>query len=345
MLNAYPLGALRDSEVKLHVPAEKSDQKTYKRKITDARALIEAGRLEEAQAALTALSADKTVMTTDVLGERTALGMPRKLHSAWLKLAKAEGDAIGRVGLQHGLVPDPAVMAPFITFDADEKRLMAELGRKPVPRIIHQIWIGSLPLPPAVARWESHAKATGFEYRLWREADLEQLGIASHPAYLAMLEDGDYPGAVDVARYAILLEHGGIYLDCDWYPTREDIGFGDLLPLIGLGAIAEDVARDVGAGSLLLANSFIATPPGHPAFAKMLAVFPDVMAALPQAPAWWSTGPLIMTMLFRQTNVFLAPFGLVAASLKRGAPIEDVEKACADAVASGEGLLVAWKSW
>ncbi len=42
-------------------------------------------------------------------------------------------------------------------------------------------------------------------------------------------------------------------------------------------------------GSLLLTNSFIATPPGHPVFRRILDFMPDVMTLLPEAPAWWST--------------------------------------------------------
>ena len=98
-----------------------------------------------------------------------------------------------------------------------------------------------------------------------------------------MMDRADYPGAVDVARYAILEREGGIYLDCDWYPARDDIGFHDLLPLLGLTALAEDIPRNTGAGALLLANSFIAAPPGHPVLARLTAALPAVLAEMPRA--------------------------------------------------------------
>jgi mannosyltransferase OCH1-like enzyme len=237
-------------------------------------------------------------------------------------------------------------MSALAEFDVAERRAMTDLSRAPVPRVIHQIWLGTLPVPQSVERWQIHAQRTGFEYRLWREADLERLGADRHPAYLRMLEIGDYPGAVDIARYAILQALGGIYLDCDWYPTRDDLGFADLLPLIGLGAMAETVPRETGFGSLLFANSFIAAPAGHPVFGRMLAEIPQIVAALPDAPAWWSTGPLAMTVAFRQTSVSVAPSGLVAAELPRKAPLADVEEAGKAAVSGGgDGLLIAWKSW
>jgi mannosyltransferase OCH1-like enzyme len=317
----------------------------YRQKLAAARTTIEDGRLAEARNALDALRADEAVMAGDMLGQATVLGMPRRLHSAYLKLAKAEKDPVARIGLQHGLVPDPAILGKFATFDLDDTRRMTALGRQPVPRVLHQIWLGGLAVPASTGRWAAHAQKTGFEYRLWREADIEALGVQRHPAYRRMLEEGDYPGAVDVARYFILHALGGLYIDCDWYPARDDIGFADLLPLVGVSALAEDTPRETGRGSLLLTNSLIACPPGHPLFERLLQVMPEVMAALPNAPAWWSTGPLIMTVLSRSTSVTVADAGLVAATLRRGAPFADVEAACVAAMAEGHGLLIGWKSW
>jgi mannosyltransferase OCH1-like enzyme len=307
--------------------------------------MIEAGRLDDAREALDALAEDDVLMAGDMLGQHTVLGVPRRLHSAYLKLAKAEDDPVARIGLQHGLVPDPALLEPFGRIDLADLRRMTELGRTPVPRVIHQIWLGSLDVPPSTARWAEHAQRTGFEYCLWREADLEALGIEEHASYRQMLEEGDYPGAVDIARYLVLHALGGIYIDCDWFPTRDDLGFADLLPLVGLTALAEDTPRDTGRGSLLLTNSLLAAPAGHPVFARLLEVMPQVMAVLPGAPAWWSTGPLILTVLARSTSVCVADAGLIAGNLPRRAPLADIEAACSAAVAQGHGLLLGWKSW
>lgn len=318
-------------------------------RLKQARELIAQGRLAEAREILLALKArfagDPAALEGRSLGEPTLLGLPRKLHSTFLKLAKAEDDLVRRVGLQHALVPDPSVITALAVFDEAERRRMRELSRQPVPRILHQIWLGTLPVPSAVTAWADHAARHGFEYRLWREADIAAFGLDDNAAYGRMIAEGDYPGAVDVARYAILDKLGGIYLDCDWYPARDDLGFDEVLPLLGLGAMAEKVARETGTGSLLLANSFIAAPAGHPVFAKLLEIMPAIVAAMPQAPAWWSTGPLAMTVVFRQTNVFLAPPQLVAAELPRNAPVADVETARIAAGANPDGLLIAWKSW
>ena len=301
-----------------------------------------AGDFAAARAVLEAVAADAE---RGALGPDTALGLPRRLHSAFLKLAKAQGDPIRRIGYQYHLVPDPGIYAVHGRFSAAERRAIAEANRAPVPPVIHQVWIGDGPLPASSKAWAQHAKAHGYGYFLWREKDLAEAGIEDNAAYRAMLARGDFPGAVDIARYLLLEQEGGVYLDCDWYPARGDIGFHDLLPMTGLTAMAEDVPRKTGRGSLLLANSFIAAPAHHPVLARLNAVLPEAVAALPEAPAWWSTGPLIFTVVARGGAITLADGGLVAGELPRGAPPADVEAACRRAEAEDGGLLLAWKSW
>lgn len=279
------------------------------------------------------------------LGPETTLGLPRRLHSAFLKLAKAEEDPLERIGYQYHLVPDPAVLAAHGRFTAAERCAIAEANRASIPPVIHQVWIGTGDLPPSTKAWEKHAKAHGYGHFLWREKDLEAAGITGNRAFQAMLAAGDYPGAVDIARYLLVEQEGGIYLDCDWYPARADISFHHLLPMTGLTAMAEDIPRLTGRGSLLLANSFIAAPAHHPVLIRLNAVLPEVIDALPAAPAWWSTGPLIFTVVARGGAITLADASLVAGGLPRGAPLADVEAACKVAEAEDGGLLLAWKSW
>jgi inositol phosphorylceramide mannosyltransferase catalytic subunit len=307
-----------------------------------ARTLIAMGDTPGAQALLNRLGSDPEIAS---VVPQTTLGLPRRLHSAFLHLAKAKGDALAKAGYQFHLVPRPEVLAPLARFTLAEQRRINDANRRPVPRVIHQIWIGTLPVPEAVAAWKSHAAAQSYDYRLWREGDLAGLGLAGNPVFADMLARGDYPGAVDVARYAILAAEGGIYLDCDWYPARDDIGFHDLLPLSGLTALAEETPRLTGMGGLLLANSFIATPKDHPALHRLNDALPGSLAALPGAPAWWSTGPLIFTLIARGGAVSLAAPTLVAGSLQRRAAIVEVEALRKKAEKDDGGLLIAWKSW
>ncbi|MGE7370596.1 glycosyltransferase family 32 protein [Neorhizobium sp. NPDC001467] len=308
-----------------------------------ARQLIAEGRLAQARTALDAMRDGLTARSTDTLGPLTLLGMPRKLHAAFLKLAKAEGDVIARIGLQYTLVPEAErIIRHFRIDDATLERMVAQTSR-PVPRKIHQIWIGPRPVPVAAAAWQRHAEATGYDYALWREDDLRAIGIYGHAVFQSLLDEGDYPGAVDVARYLILAKEGGIYLDCDWYPASMQAAFHTLLPLVGLSALAEQTPRDLAGESLLFTNSFIAAPPAHPLFDILLDALPGVMADLPGAPAWWVTGPVIFTLLARMTIVTVPDKGFVAANLPRGTEMRDVLETASHPGPSG--LLIGWKSW
>ena len=320
-------------------------KKEARERLEEARKLISAGEWKAAETILASIATPSMADPALRLGSETVLGMPRKVQSALLKIAKLRPDSVAKAGLQYLLVPPPSLLLPLTDFSLEERRDMNELNRQPVPRMLHQIWLGQLPVPPSAAKWKRHAEQNGFRYRLWREADLEALNVPRHPAFVEMMEAGDLPGAVDVARYFILHTQGGIYLDCDWYPARDDLSFSDVLPLIGLSALLEDTPRDTGLGSALLTNSFIATPAGHPVFARLLDIIPEATRRLPDGPAWWSTGPLIMTLLFRRTTFTVPDAAFVAANLQRRAPIEEVEAAQSEAQASGNGLLIGWKSW
>lgn len=319
-----------------------SDKKYYDAQLDKARQLQNEGQYAEADALLLSLVAAKDA---HLMGERTVLGLPRRLHAARLRLAKAEGDLVARIGYQYTLVPPPQALAKYAQFSAEERRMINLKSREDVPRLIHQIWIGEKAPPVSVKAWAAHAAQHGYDYRLWREADLEREGVFSNSIFNRMLNEGDYPGAVDVARYILLERFGGIYLDCDWYPARDDLSFDAFLPLTGLTAFDEKTPRDTGQGSMLLANSFIAAPAGHPVFGKMLEAFPGIIEEMPRAPAWWSTGPLIFTVIARAGSISLAPASFVAAALADRAPLEDVEAIRREPATQDSGMLIAWKSW
>ncbi|MFD1327591.1 glycosyltransferase family 32 protein [Mycoplana ramosa] len=319
-----------------------ADRESLRARLKQAEQLRDGGRFDDALRVLEAIATDTD---NHLLGPRTVLGLPRKLHSAYLKIAKRQGDTIRRIGYQHTLVPPPALLARYGHFASDERAALADAGRQPVPRVIHQVWIGAADLPVSTRAWADHAVRHGYEYRLWREADLQAAGFDRHPILAAMRDAGDLPGAVDVARYLILDRFGGIYLDCDWYPARLDIALHDVMPLVGLTALAERTPRDTGAGSLLLTNSMIAAPAAHPVFRRILAALPEVAVDLPDAPAWWATGPLLFTVVCRGGAVTVADAALVAGEAPRRAPIEEVMALCERAEREDGGLLVAWKPW
>lgn len=320
----------------------------YRQAIEQIRALQRAGDIQAARVLLDRMVADGAGNTENAQHgpePLTVLGLPRRLHATLLRQAKLERDPVARAGYRFTMVPPPALLAPYAQLSTTQKRVWNASNREPVPHHIHQIWIGPRALPASVAAWRSHAALRGYDYTLWGEDALRKAGIYEDAVFRDRLERGDYPGAVDVARYVLLERFGGIYLDCDWFPARDDVGFDDFLPMRGLTAMAEDVPRDLGAsGSVLLYNSFIAAPPEHPVFRRIIEAMPEVARLMPGAPAWWATGPLIFTVAARAGAVCLADPALIAGSFPDGTPGTEIDafRAAPDAPA---GLLLAWKSW
>ncbi len=312
------------------------------RRLDDAAALRLAGQFDAARDLLMQIAADPEV---GALGPVTSLNLPRRLQAALLRLAKAENNPVDRIGYQYHLVPPPEVLAEYGRFTTAECQAITRANAQPVPPALHQIWIGTRPVPVTTQAWGAHAQRHGLEYKLWREADLDRIGVSTNPGFRSMMDKGDFPGAVDIARYEILERLGGIYLDCDWYPARDDISFDTLLPMTGLTVMAEDIPRNTGHGGLLLANSMIATPPGHPVFARLNAVIGQVVGDMPGAPAWWSTGPLIFTVVCRAGSVTLAGSGLAAPAPPKGASLAEVRQLCQQVQADDGGVLMAWKPW
>ncbi|MDU8944716.1 glycosyltransferase [Ovoidimarina sediminis] len=308
-------------------------------KLNTASVLIAEGRLEAAEDAL------REIAQTDpgtALGPLTAMGMPRRLQSAWLKLAKARGDEDRKFALQYRLIPPEEQILSIFTENAFSRSKYVAAQDAPIPRTLHQIWVGGPP-PETTKAWAAEAGAWGWDYRLWDEAALERIGVTEDSAWRHMRHRDDLPGAVDVARYHLLAHSGGVYLDCDWMPVP-GAPLSAALPARGLSAIAEATPRRTGTGSPFLNNSVIATPPDHPVFRQLIAHLPEVIRRLPKGPAWWVTGPLVFTLAAR-----MGPMTILDARLS--SPPLTGDRSSVDAALqrlADEGsppVLAPWKPW
>jgi mannosyltransferase OCH1-like enzyme len=83
-----------------------------------------------------------------------------------------------------------------------------------IPKIIHQIWLGS-PIPSKYDGWCKSWKKfhPDFEYKLWTEKDILDLGLVNEVAFF---ESKNLAVKSDIARYEILYQLGGIYADTDF---------------------------------------------------------------------------------------------------------------------------------
>lgn len=159
-----------------------------------------------------------------------------------------------------------------------------------IPRVIHQTWKDH-EVPErflgAQRSWrEAHPE---WEYRFWTDEDLARLVRERAPELLPLWDR--YPEAiqrVDAARYVILREFGGVYVDLDVHCLR---------PLDSLLDAQVVLARTTPFG---VSNQFMLSVRGH-------SLFYHAVASLPRAFKKWggvwprhlrvltTAGPLFMT--------------------------------------------------
>ena len=83
-----------------------------------------------------------------------------------------------------------------------------------IPKIIHYCWFGGKPLPKSAEKcirsWRKYLP--GYEIQRWDESNFDVNAIPyTRDAYTAR----KYAFVSDYARYCIVHEHGGVYLDTD----------------------------------------------------------------------------------------------------------------------------------
>ena len=137
-----------------------------------------------------------------------------------------------------------------------------------IPKIIHQIWIGDREIPTILKEyqqsWIEHHP--DWEYRLWGNDDLESyifLNKDLESLFKGPLTLGE---RVDILRYDILYQYGGIYADFDCvclksfdpFVHRYDFVVGVSHPMFALQSPA-----------IVLQNCLILTKPEHPIIEKL----------------------------------------------------------------------------
>lgn len=152
-----------------------------------------------------------------------------------------------------------------------------------IPRTIHQVWIGPHPEPIEWTRtWR--AAHPGWEYRLWREQDLDRLGLTHQRLYDGYTADRRWCGAVNIARVEILLRHGGVYIDAD----IECLHPLDDAPFLRGGMFVSRTPNAEGR----ITNAVMGCAPGHPA----IAAYHDALWQVTGLhPSWQCTGAGVLT--------------------------------------------------
>lgn len=166
-----------------------------------------------------------------------------------------------------------------------------------VPKLIHQIWIGPREPPRAyLDTWSKDYIAANphYAYKLWRDAELENLMLSNAPLYEIFSAEKEMCGKADIARYYILYLFGGIYVDADsvWINERSldpivDTS-GDLFMAMepGKSFVASGVIGCVqySLKILQIVNRMTRMAPSYRELRKTLA-------------CWQITGPLLLNLL------------------------------------------------
>jgi mannosyltransferase OCH1-like enzyme len=90
-----------------------------------------------------------------------------------------------------------------------------------IPKIIHQIWLGS-PIPESFIdlqqSWIEAHLGRGWSYKLWTDEDVTNMQLYNQEFYDAT---DNYGVKSDILRWEILYKYGGVYVDMDFECLRE----------------------------------------------------------------------------------------------------------------------------
>jgi mannosyltransferase OCH1-like enzyme len=135
-----------------------------------------------------------------------------------------------------------------------------------IPRIVHQIWLGS-PVPEKYAQWmRSWMNWNGWEYKLWTEEEVERIYLYNQDLYD---ESTNYGEKSDILRLEILLHHGGIYVDTDFECLNASI-FDELNQSFDFYIGFEPLEHGMMNGLYKTCNAIIGSIPRHPLIRNLI---------------------------------------------------------------------------
>lgn len=160
--------------------------------------------------------------------------------------------------------------------------------------IIHQMWVQGIPIPDQIAQmmgtWQwFHPR---WEYRFWHAGNMIELANQDLWDRAAEISpDAPEQFQSDVARYEILHQFGGVWVDADFVCQK---------PIDDLMGV-ETWAGQVGA---VLNNAILAAPAGHPMLYDLIAKLPaNVARHKPEAGNTVKSGPQFFTPIARRHKI------------------------------------------
>jgi mannosyltransferase OCH1-like enzyme len=138
---------------------------------------------------------------------------------------------------------------------------MANISSLAIPRVFHQIWLGSKPLPDKFKRWaDGWLKLNpGWTMQWWTDKQMPEM------VNRAQFDSAEKMAAKsDILRYEILARHGGVYIDSDFEPLRS------IEPILaGVTTFQADELDD------RPCNAILGCVPGDPFYSAVVHALPD----------------------------------------------------------------------
>lgn len=164
-----------------------------------------------------------------------------------------------------------------------------------IPKVIHQLWkTDAIP-----ARWQQPARSVkrqhrGWEYRLWTDSNMDLYVQTNHPELYPVYSGFDrHIMRVDVFRYVLMYDFGGLYCDLDYEFVRP-FDYADTQVVLSL-----EYDQSYGDEVDQVANYIFASVPRHELWKDILE---DVRLHPPVAPTapevCIATGPKLITRVF-----------------------------------------------
>lgn len=164
-----------------------------------------------------------------------------------------------------------------------------------IPKIIHQIWIGDKKRPKEMELWKEMNPS--FEYRLWTEKEIDELGLENRRQYDEYYAKGEYAGCSNIARAQILRDFGGVYIDADMQCTNT-IENAPFMAWDFMTIFAVDL-------DTRLNNAPLGCIPGH----KYLVEYVKRQGELKKlSPSYLHSGPALLTKIVKSNDKILPAY-------------------------------------
>lgn len=162
-----------------------------------------------------------------------------------------------------------------------------------LPRVIHRLWVGG-PMPEHLEAYGDtwHQHHPGWTHMLWTDENLPVLRNQRLYDEAEYLVPADAVGQfrADIARYDLILTHGGIWTDCDLEALRP---VDDLVAGLDCFAAWEQERRWVN-------NAFMGATAGHPFLQALVDGLPGNVRRRRGARPNVMSGPQYLTGVYRR---------------------------------------------